>query len=144
MNTQTAQQILLKAAHLVELAATFQAHYGNDYRLKPGSPQGAWALYDEMVEVQSTIARLLSPTVLENHHTRYGKWWERQDTMNTGIAYALVQECSLLIACSVHADLVDEDKISYAVEAVQASIAGILHPASLQIGADHSIKLNVG
>lgn len=128
--------ILEKTGKLVELTATFHALYGKDYRLKPGSPQEAWALYDSIYRTQVEIANLLDSYMIDAPHYRYGQWWERLDVMDVSIAQELLCEVSHLIACMAHHEVQQpETDYSYVIHRSQSAIAGMLHPAALQVAA---------
>lgn len=147
MNTQNAQKLLTTAARLVELTATFKAQYGQDYGA--GMPDEAWKLYQAILHHQAQIARMLDAHVhrIEALHHPHGEWWKRRDVMNTATAQAVVEQASHLIACCARISVrqAEDDKIdwSYAIHATQVVIAGMLHPASLQLAQDDTIALSV-
>lgn len=143
MNTQSAYEILNRAAHLVELSVIFQLKYGKSYTLKPGSPAEAWALYDQTLEIESEIAALLDEAPRDTPYSRHGEWWLRYDVMDHAIARSLVAEAGNLIACTTHAEVDSERKTAWSVISIQSVIAGMLHPTSLQVGADAGLKQTV-
>src|SRR5690606_10323725 len=105
MNTSTAHTLISQAAHLVERTAAFQARYGDHYELKPGSPPDAWSHYDELLQLQSQIARLLDPAALDNAYSKYGKWWDRHDVIDSATAHAVMNEMVHLMACCANREI---------------------------------------
>jgi hypothetical protein len=137
MNTAIAREIAAKSAQLVALTAEFEATYGKNYTLKPGSPQDAWDLYDAVFQTESSLASLLDSAALLNPHHRYGKWWDRVETMETAIAQQLMLEARHLIArCAHHHVNQPDSDWSYAIQTAQCAIAGMMRPASLQLALD--------
>jgi hypothetical protein len=143
MNIQNTYEILNKAAQLVELSVTFQLKYGVHYILKPGSPAEAWSLYDQTLEIEAEIAALLDETPRDTPYSRHGKWWLRYDVMDHATARSLVAEAGNLIACTTHAAVDTERETAWSVISIQSVIAGMLHPISLQVGADAGMKQTV-
>jgi hypothetical protein len=145
MKTAMACEILNEAARLLELTATFQARYGKQYRLKAGSPQEAWTLYDDISEMQTRVAALLDPQALEDSNSRYGHWWERMDVMDVNTAQMLVEEVGALISCCAYSDVKSpETSLTYMVLSKQSTIAGFLHPSSRMIAAGEREQSHVG
>lgn len=141
MDIITANQMMNEAGKLVELAATFQVHYGRGAQLRPGSPDAEWKLYNDILNVQSRIARMIDEGCLEAPHHKVGTWWKRQDVIDVATAQAVIQEIGGLIArCAYVASEDGNERLCYALQVSQATIAGMLHPASLQIAADKSIR----
>lgn len=139
MNTTQARTLLAEAAHLIELTATFQAAYGKDYHLKPGSPEDAWTLHDQIYELECRIASLLDEQALEHAYPPHGEWWERYDVMPTAIARELLASIGHLITCCARAST-DNAEWSYAMQTVQQRIAGMLRPASHQVALNNQLE----
>ena len=134
MNTATALEIAAHAAHLVQLCATFQAQYGRHYTLKPGSSTEAWSLYNQIHNQQIAIARLLDQKAVETPHHGGHRWWEREDLLDVCNAKTLMQQASNLIAtCAYFEAETQETDWSYAIYCAESTIAGLLHPAALQV-----------
>jgi len=139
MDTSVARSMLIEAAQLMELASTYQVRYGRQTRLKPGSSDDAWTLYQAALDSQCEIARLIDPAVLEAPNRRRMSWWERQDVVDTGVVREIIDDIGHLIACCAYAQAEAENghtEWSYAVESAQSVIAGLLHPTSLQVALD--------
>lgn len=140
MNTQLANQIMDDAVRLLNLSAAYHARYGQDSSLRPGSPDDAWQLYNESIALQFRIVRLLDERAVENPHRLHGEWWVRDDVMDTATAQQLLQEVSHLIARCTYFEVNDNrDEWCYAIHVAQNTIAGLLHPNSLQLASDPSI-----
>ncbi|MEQ8674563.1 MAG: hypothetical protein RLP44_23835 [Aggregatilineales bacterium] len=144
MDMNTANQMMNEAGKLVELSAIFQVNYGRGAQLKPGSPEDEWTLYNLILNVQSRIARMMDETCLEANHHKFGAWWKRQDVMDVATAQAVIQEIGTLIARCAYLqtdseNMTQTEQLCYALNVTQSTIAGMLHPASLQIAADKSI-----
>jgi len=133
MNTATARLIVSKIAELIELSSIFQTRYGRGYRMKPGSPESAWALHQAIFDQQREIAILLDLDVLENPSQAVTAWWKWQETMDSGIAGALAQEACHLIACCASFEANPMGTCSLAAVAAQRAIASRLHPSSRMI-----------
>lgn len=145
MDIKKAHEVVSLAAHLVELTATFQTRFGRDYSLKPGSSSEAWTLYENVAYTQAEIARLLDAEATDSPHHRYGEWWLRRDVMDLGLTQQLLAEAGHLLACCATHDANQQPAdFSYGVISSQMAIAGMLHPSSIQIGLDASVKLNAG
>lgn len=134
MKIQTAHRIMAHVANITTLAATFQAKYGSDYRLTSDSPAPSWELYRALMAEQANVAGLLEPIALETPYSRYGKWWERRDVIDSGllnelsaIAMTLVERCAYLEAMN-HSTVNAPSLVI-----VQQSIAGMLHPSTRQL-----------
>lgn len=140
MNITTAHTLLAAVTRLVEIAAIYQSCYGDSPRLKPGSPAQAWQLYQESLDTQCAIARLLEIAPREQpNRGKYGAWWLRRDVIDSGSAHALLEEAGHLLASTVYAQASARGADQgYAVYGVQANMAALLLPASLQIAADDS------
>lgn len=136
MNTANARTILAETARLVELTATFEARYGKNYRMSANSPTDAWKLHHAILDTQHIIAHLLDPHIIENPHSRYGKWWERHDVMEASMAQQLIAEVAHLIAVVAHYEVNEQDgkaTWSHALNTTQGAIAGMLHPQAFVI-----------
>jgi hypothetical protein len=136
MNTITARRIAAQIAELVELASIFQARYGKDYRLKPGSPADAWDMHRAIFDKQSDIARLLDIEALEQPLKRLPDWWKYRDTVDTGMATQLSQAAAHLIACCAAFEASPRADSSPVVATSQSVIAGMLHPSAVLVGMD--------
>jgi hypothetical protein len=147
MNIDTVNTMMQEAIGLLQKAAEYQAKHGKA-PLGAGSSDRAWALHDQMVMQQGRIARLLEPHTLDNFHHKYGMWWQHQDMMDVNTAQQLIQEIGCLLARCAYRDANhDGEEWSYAILIAQCTIAGMLHPASRQLGQDTSIsydELRVG
>lgn len=135
MNTATARKIIMETAELLALCSRFQALYGKDYRMKPGSPEDAWDLYQAIFDQQRMIAEMLDTDALERPLKRWGEWWNRQETIDIALVSELAKEASHLIACCAYNEA---DPQRYAdnvgmVRTSQGVIAGLLHPAARQV-----------
>jgi hypothetical protein len=133
MNTATARQLAAKIAELIELTSIFQARYGKQYRIKPGSPAEAWDLHQAIFDQQAVIAQLLDTAALENPLRRCPSWWKYQDTIDTGVVSLIAAEISHLIACCASFEAEPRAASSPAVSSSQAAIAGMLHPSAVLV-----------
>ncbi|MBC8171567.1 MAG: hypothetical protein H7X77_07830 [Anaerolineae bacterium] len=134
MKTATALEIAAHTARLVQLCATFQAQYGRHYTLKPGSSAEVWSLYNQIHNQQIAIAQLLSQKAVETPHDGGHRWWEHEDMIDLSNAKALMQQVTHLIAtCAYFEAETHETDWSYAIYCAESTIAGLLHPAALQV-----------
>ena len=133
MNTATARQLAAKIAELIELTSIFQARYGKQYCVKPGSPAEAWDLHQSIFDQQAAIARLIDPQALEQPLQRCTAWWRRQETPDTSIVSMLAQEVSHLIACCATFEAAPRGESSPVIYTSQSTIAGMLHPSSVMV-----------
>ncbi|MDX1993307.1 MAG: hypothetical protein SF029_13020 [bacterium] len=141
MDVVTAREVMTEAVRLAEHTARFQAKYGRFYTLKPGSPADAWALYQDILSDQCRIATLLDDASLEQLHHRCGAWWAREDVIDTGVVRELMAEVGNLLTCCAYFEASqDERDWSYAVQLSQRTIAGMLHPTSLQLAGDEKLR----
>ena len=142
MNVENVTTMMSQASHLLTLSATYQARYGRNAKLKAGSPQDAWDLYDQTLYGQSIIARMLHESALESPYYKVRKWWEAQDVIDVGVARLLVQEVShLLASVAYHEATADPKKLSHSVQSAQYIIAGMLHPSSILVAMDETVNL---
>jgi hypothetical protein len=133
MNINTAQRIMMHVANLATVAMTFQAKFGRDYRLNSESAPLAWELYRQMMAEQTNIANLLEANALENPYSRYGKWWERRDVIDSALLNELSAEALTLLERSAYLAATDQNTVNApSLIIVQQSIAGMLHPATRQ------------
>ena len=130
MNTALSRLLAAKVAELIEMASIFQSCYGKDYRMKPGSPQQAWDLYQAMLNQQTAIARLLDVDALEDPAQRLPQWWKWQETMDTGMVAQMAQETYHLIACCASFEANPTASTSPVISCSQRVIAGMLHPST--------------
>ncbi len=131
MNINKAQTILNHVGQLARIVGTFQARFGRDYRINDSSSTVALDLYRQAMAEQTHIANLLAPQAVANAYSRYGKWWERRDMLDTAMVNALSQEAITLVercAYLVAEGQPTEDAPSLMI--VQQSIAGMLHPST--------------
>ncbi len=133
MKTAIARQLAAKIAEMIELTSIFQARYGKQYRIKPGSPAEAWDLHQAIFDQQAVIAQLLDSDTLENPVRRCTAWWKYQDTIDTGVVSLIASEVSHLIACCASFEAEPRAASSPAVAASQAVIAGMLHPSAVMV-----------
>jgi hypothetical protein len=133
MQTATARQIAAKCAELIELASIFQARYGKNYRITPGSPAEAWDLHQSIFDLQTAIARLMDAEALERPLQGCTSWWKRQETPDTSVAAMVAQEASRLIACCASFEAAPRGESSPIIQSSQSAIAGMLHPSSLMV-----------
>lgn len=139
MNVNVAKEIAQRVAHLAELAATFTAIYGKNYRMTAESPARAWQQYQEIMAEQAHIAGLLDVDALNNAYSRYGEWWKRQDVMDSAIVNELAIEVFNLIGRCAYVETSGGRTNSALV--VERSIAGILHPATRQTALENASNL---
>ena len=133
MDTTKAQQLMGKVAELIQFASIFQARYGKQYRMKPGSPAEAWDLHQAIFDQQVAIAHLLDTAALETPQRRSTPWWKWQDAVDTGVVCMIASEAGHLIACCASFEAEPRAASSPAVNASQAVIAGMLHPSALMV-----------
>jgi hypothetical protein len=133
VNIVTAHKVMAEVAKLTEMSSIFQARYGKQYRMKPGSPAEAWDLYQSIVNQQTVIARLLDVAALEKPLSRCAQWWKNQDAMDYSITASLAQEVIHLIACCASADVQSHTVASPIIDVSQSVIAGMLHPSSVLV-----------
>jgi hypothetical protein len=131
VDTGIARALAGKHAVLIEMVSQFQFQYGRDYRLKPGSPTLAWSLYQEILNQQVAIARLLDAPARENPVFHVQRWWKFQDVMDIGIAFCLGAEINHLLASCACRLAAPEQELSPVIATSQAIIAGMLHPSVL-------------
>jgi hypothetical protein len=143
MNTVTARRIAALIAELVELASIFQARYGKDYRMKPGSPAEAWDLHQAIFDKQSDIARLLDVEALEQPLKRLPDWWKYRETLDTSMAAQLLQEAAHLIACCAAFETSPRAGSSPVVVTSQSVLAGMLHPSTVLLGMDRTSHVQI-
>lgn len=141
MNIKTAKKIHKQVAQLAEVATTFYAHYGSNYRMTEDSPSNAWDLYQEFMMRQAHIADLLSNRAVATPYIRWERWWENRDVMNIGLvnelgteALRLVERVSYLTATG------KTTTYEFSVEAIEQTIAGLLHPMTRQQRLAHAIS----
>jgi hypothetical protein len=139
MNVNIAKEIAQRVAHLAELAATFTALYGKNYRMTAESPARAWEQYQEIMAEQAHIAGLLDVDALSTAHSRYGEWWKRQEVMDSAIVNELAIEVFNLIGRCAYMET-NTTRTNTAL-AVERSIAGILHPATRQTALENATLL---
>ena len=133
MDTVTAREVMIKVSELIELSSIFQARYGRDYRLVPGSPDEAWELYQAISDQQTAIARLLDLTALENPIRRCAQWWKSQDVINSSVVSMMAQEAAHLIACCASFETQPRAVASPVIDVSQSVIAGMLHPSCVLV-----------
>jgi hypothetical protein len=139
MNIQTAQTIVTHVANIARIASTFHAKFGRDYRLQADSPAQAWELYRQVMAEQATIASLLEAEALNSPYSRYGKWWERRDIIDTGILNQLEEDAMNLVERTAYLQAMEQStQGAPALLVLQQSIAGILHPATRQTSLEHT------
>ncbi len=137
MNSLHAIRIANEVTQLISLSAAFQAAYGRQYRLKPGSSTAAWSLYDAAQQQQVRIATMLDSEALNAPHLSLNKWWDRQDVIDLPTVYSLMDEVTHLIACCAYFEIdAGEKERSYTAFVIQCVIAGMLHPAAIQVALD--------
>ena len=142
MDVKNVSAMMSQASHVLTLSATYQARYGRTTKLKAGSPQDAWELYDQTLYGQSIIARMLHEGALEKPYYKTGKWWEGQDVIDVGVARLLVQDVAHLLACiAYHEATADPKELSHSAHSTQYIIAGMLHPSSILVAMDETINL---
>lgn len=140
MNTVIARRLVENTARLMDIATRFEVKFGRDYQLKPGSPQEAWDLYQQAYEEQCRIAQQLDVEALEHPFIRWGQWWQRQDMIDTGIINELAAEIFHLISYCACQEANSDVHFPVTLKLAQETIAGVLHPATRQIGLDREIK----
>ena len=140
MNTTSARLLAAKVAELIEAASIFQACYGKDYCMKPGSPIQAWELYQTMLNQQTAIAQLLDLTAIENVAQQLPQWWKWQESIDTGIVAQMAQEVYHLIACCATLEANPTAKHSHVIGASQRVIAGMLHPSTRMVAMGEMAK----
>ena len=140
MNTAFARLLAAKVAELIETASIFQSCYGKDYRMKPGSPQQAWELYQAMLNQQTSIAQLLDVDALEDAAQRLPQWWKWQETIDTGMVAQMAQETYHLIACCASFEANPTANSSPVIGCSQRVIAGMLHPTTRMVAMGQMAK----
>jgi hypothetical protein len=132
MNIAIARRVVAETTLLTELVATFQAHYGKNYRLKAGSPAEAWTLHRQILDQQRAIAGLLDADIIEQPVYKHIRWWQQQDAMDTGVTQELFFEAHQLVARCAYTEASAHDPCkSPGIACSQAIIAGMLHPNAL-------------
>ncbi len=145
MNTNTAKDILSRAAHLMELAATFEARYNANYVMRPGSPNDAWRLHDDIRDAQIEIARLLNPVVLENPSPVHGMWWEHHDVIDTAAVREMITQAGRLVASCAYQQVNTPDADwSYATISIEHTISGLLMHTARMVAADDAMRRVAG
>lgn len=133
MNISQAQRIMMHVANIATIGATYQAKFGRDYRLTPESPAAAWELYRNLMSEQTNIASLLEPAALHTPYSRYGKWWERRDVIDSGLLNELTADAMTLVERCAYLDAMNQSTVNApSLVIVEQSIAGMLHPATRQ------------
>jgi hypothetical protein len=127
MNIKQAHKIAKHVAKIAEVAATFYAQYGSDYKMTENSPKPAWELYREFMARQAKIVKLLDETAIHQAHVRWEPWWERRDVMNIALVNHLSSETFRLIERAAYLDALREDSQASLI-GIQETIAGLLHP----------------
>lgn len=137
MNVVKAQKIAQHVAKIAELATSFHARFGTNFRLNEESPAQAWEMYRSFMAEQAQIAALLDLDALAKPYYRWEKWWERRDVMNTGLVNELATEAIRLVERAAYIEAVGEAASEDAMRVIQEGIAGLLHPMTRQLGLDH-------
>ncbi|MBA3868576.1 MAG: hypothetical protein H0X30_05445 [Anaerolineae bacterium] len=140
MNTAFARLLAAKVAELMETASIFQACYGKDYRMKPGSPTHAWDLYQSMLNQQTAIAQLLDIDALEDAALRLPQWWKWQESIDTGVIAQMAQETYHLIACCASFEANPTANSSPVIGCSQRVIASMLHPSTRMVAMGEMAK----
>lgn len=130
MNTQRAHHIAEHISKIAEIASTFYARYGSDYRLSDDSPAEAWDLYRHFMNEQAEVASLLDANALANPFIRYERWWERRDVITSGLVNELASEGLRLVENSAYVTATGGDGNARSLMNIQEAIAGLLHPAT--------------
>lgn len=131
MNINTAQTILNHVGQIARIVGTFQARFGRDYKLSDTTSGMALDLYRQAMAEQAQIASLLEPQALTQAYSRYGKWWDRRDMLDTSMVNALSQEAITLVErCAYVVANGETAENAPSLLIVQQSIAGMLHPST--------------
>jgi len=133
MDTKAALCLSQQMGQLIHLCAGFQAIFGRGYRLKPDSPRAAWMTHEAILRQQVSIAESLDPAALHQPRKIINKWWERLDVPDLSSVTELMSETSRLIATCTYVEADPSADWSYAILCAQTVIAGMLHPAAVQI-----------
>ena len=142
MNIATAHRIMMHISNIAALAATFQAKFGRDYRLNNDSPAQAWELYRQLMAEQTNIATELEPMAVETPYSRYGKWWERRDVIDSGLLNELSAEGMSLVERCAYLNAMEQSTVNApSLVIVQQSIAGMLHPATRPTSVSTDVRL---
>jgi hypothetical protein len=142
MNIATTHRIMMHVSNIAALAATFQAKYGRDYRLNNDSPAQAWELYRQLMAEQTNIAAELETIALESPYSRYGKWWERRDVIDSGLLNELSAEAMTLVERCAYLNAMEQStENAPSLVIVQQSIAGMLHPATRPMSVSNDVRL---
>lgn len=144
MKIQHAHQIAEHISKIAEIASTFYARYGSDYRLDDNSPAEAWALYRRFMNEQAEVASLLDTDALDKPFIRYERWWERRDVITSGLVNELAAEALRLIENSAYLTATGGDSNSRSLRNIQEAIAGLLHPATRRHNIDTESTLMQG
>lgn len=136
MNLDIARTLTHEAMALAEQVAIYEARYGRGTRLRPGSPADAWSLHDTIRDTLNRIACLLDPAALEVKQFKFGRWWERQDVMDTATAAEIVTQTTQLLTCMVYNVEQSHTEWSHASHSIQRVIAGLLPHTARMVAAD--------
>lgn len=143
MNTAIARAAAAHIAELIEFASIFQARYGKQYRMKPGSPAEAWNIYNAILDKQVTIASLLDYPALESPLKRCPPWWKYQDAIDIGTASMMANEASHLIAACAWFEAEPIGEPSPVILSAQQVIAGLLQPNTLMLAQEGQTALRL-
>jgi hypothetical protein len=143
MNTVAARTVAAHVAELIEFASIFQARYGKQYRMKPGSPAEAWNIYNAILDKQVTIASLLDYPALENPLQRCPQWWKYQDCIDIGTASMMATEVSHLIAACAWFEAEPIGEPSPVILSAQQVIAGMLQPNTIMLAQEGQTSLRL-
>ncbi len=131
MNRKNAQQIANRITKIAEIATTFYAYYGSDYRMSEDSSPRAWQLYRKFMNEQASVASLLDGRALQKPFIRYEKWWERRDVINPGLVNEMAAEALRLVEKTAYLNAVEgSTENAIGLLGIQESLAGMLHPTT--------------
>ncbi|MEL7434915.1 MAG: hypothetical protein AAFN11_13300 [Chloroflexota bacterium] len=133
MNVQSAKKIHKRVAQLAETATIFYAKFGANYQMTEDSPARAWELYKDFMTRQAQIASLLSNRAIANPYVRWERWWENRDVMNIALVNELGTEALRLVERVSYLHATNQPTANeLSIEALEQSIAGLLHPITRQ------------
>lgn len=133
MNIETAKKIHKRVAQLAEIATTFYAKFGANYQMTEDSPVQAWELYRVFMTRQAQIASMLSNRAVANPYVRWERWWESRDVMNIALVNEMGNNALRLVERVSYMEATNQPTANeMSIEALEQSIAGLLHPITRQ------------
>lgn len=135
MNINNARRIHCAIAKLAEIAAFYQARFGNHQRITADTPAEAVELYKAFMSEQSNLASLLDNKALSAPYTRWEKWWEHRAVMSIALVNEMSEATLRLLEHIAYLEAMGKNPDNEAsVCSLQETIAGMLHPQALEAG----------